>query len=130
MVTINELAPRTAEETYEAFRSLRETFKLEEFNFVLFYGNPTETEISWCPDCRTAHVEFVRYAKDYKGSARFHTIPVGSREEFNKDNPFIKNAPHLDAVPTLAIYRDNKVYLKLIDPTFQDVDHFAKKHKL
>ena len=128
MVRINELPPTTAEETYEAFKGLREAFKAEEFNFVLFYGNQTETEISWCPDCRTAHVDFIRFAKDCKGSAGFHTVPVGSREEFNKGNPFVGNAPHLDAVPTFVIYKNNIVYLKSIDPTFQDVSYFARKH--
>jgi len=58
------------------------------------------------------------YAKNYKGRAGFHTVPVGSREEFNRDSPFVRNAPHLDAVPTLMIYKNNIVYLKSIDPTF------------
>jgi len=56
------------------------------------------------------------------------TVPVGSREEFNRGNPFVRDAPHLDAVPTLMIYKNNIVYLKSIDPTFQDVSYFARKY--
>jgi len=130
MVRVNELPPKTAQETYEIFRSLRESFRSEEFNFVLFYGNPTDTEISWCPDCRTAHVDFMRFAKDYDGTARFHTVPVGSREEFNRDNPFLRDVPHLDAVPTLTIYKERIAYLKLVDPTFEDLAYLVKKYKL
>jgi len=130
MVRVDELPPKSAHETYKIFSNLRENFRSEEFNFVLFYGNPTDTEISWCPDCRTAHVDFIRFAKDYEGTARFHIVPVGSREEFNKDNPLIKDVPHLDAVPTLVIYRECIVYLKLVDPTFEDIAYFVKKYKL
>ena len=130
MVTVNELPPKIAEETYVAFSKLMESFGSEEFNFVLFYGNPTDREISWCPDCRTAHVDFTRFAKHYEGTARFHTVPVGSREELNRDNPFLKGVPHLDAVPTLAIYKERIVYLKLVDPAFEDIAYFVKKYKL
>ncbi|UCF58598.1 MAG: hypothetical protein JSV15_05900 [Candidatus Bathyarchaeota archaeon] len=66
----------------------------------------------------------MRFAKEYRGAARFHTVPVGSREEFNGDNPFIK------AVPTFAVYGKHIVYLKMVDPTFEDSVYFAKKHKL
>ena len=130
MVTVNELPPKTAQETYVTFSKLKESFGSEEFNFVLFYGNPTDTEISWCPDCRSIHVDFMRFAKEYRGAARFHTVPVGSREEFNRDNPFIKAVPHLEAVPTFAVYGKHIVYLKMVDPTFEDIVYFAKKHKL
>ena len=130
MVRVNELPPRTAQETYQIFSSLVESFRSEEFNFVLFYGNPTDTEVSWCPDCRTAHVDFTRFVKDYDGTARFHMVPVGSREEFNRDNPFLRHAPHLDAVPTLAIYRERIVYVKLVDPTFEDIAYLVKKYRL
>jgi hypothetical protein len=50
MVTANELPPKTVQETYVTFSQLKESFGSEEFNFVLFYGNPIDTEISWCPD--------------------------------------------------------------------------------
>ena len=130
MVRVNELPPKTAQETYEIFRNLRENFESEEFNFILFYGNPTDTEISWCPDCRATHVDFMRFAKGYEGTARFHTVPVGSREEFDRDNPFIKDVPHLDAVPTLVIYRERIAYLKLVEPTLKDLAYFVKKYKL
>ncbi|MFQ5758217.1 MAG: thioredoxin domain-containing protein [Candidatus Bathyarchaeia archaeon] len=130
MVKVNELPPKTAQETYEIFRNLRESFGSKEFNFVLFYGNPTDTEISWCPDCRGVHVDFMRFATNYGGTARFNTVPVGSREEFNSDNPFVRYVPHLEAVPTLAIYGDRIVYLKLVDPTFEDLAYFVKKYKL
>lgn len=130
MVRVNELSPKAARETYESFRRLKESFRPDEFNFVLFYGNPTEREISWCPDCRTIHVDFMRIAKDHKGTARFHTVPVGSREEFDEDNPFIKGFPHLGAVPTLMIYKDGIMYLKLVDPSLEDTNYFMNKYKL
>ncbi len=130
MVRVNGLPTRTALETYEIFTTLREGFRLEEFNFVLFYGNPTDKEISWCPDCRTAHVDFMRFAKEYEGNARFHTVPIGSREEFNKDNPFLREVPHLDAVPTLAIYKERIEYLKLVDPTFEDLAYLVKRYEV
>lgn len=130
MVRVNELLPRTLEKSYESFRDLRKSFRSEEFNLVLFIGNPTDTEISWCPDCRTAHVDFMKFTKDYKGLARFHTVPIGSREEFNMSNPFLSSTPHLEAVPTLALYRENVTYLKLVDPTLEDIAYFAKKHKM
>ena len=130
MVRVNELLPRPAKKTYESFRGLKESFRSEEFNLVLFIGNPTETEISWCPDCRTAHVDFMKFTKDYEGLARFHTVPIGSREEFNISNPFLSSAPHLEAVPTLVVYKENVAYLKLVDPTLEDIAHFAKKYGL
>lgn len=130
MVKVNKILPKSVRENYESFRSLRESFRPEEFNFVLFYGNPTEGKISWCPDCRPAHVDFIRFAKDYEGTARFHTVPVGSREEFNIDNPFLKDAPHLEGVPTLVVYRERITYLKLVDPTFEDLAYFVKKYNL
>ncbi|MFQ6064059.1 MAG: thioredoxin domain-containing protein [Candidatus Bathyarchaeia archaeon] len=130
MVKVNELSPKSAQETYEAFRNLRESFESGEFNFVLFYGNPTDTDTSWCPDCRTAHEDFARFVSEYGGTARFHTVPVGSREEFNRDNPFLKNVPHLEAVPTLVIYREGLVFLKLVDPSFEDLAYFVRKYKL
>lgn len=127
---VNELSPKTARETYGIFRTIREGVQSEDFNFVLFYGNPTDKEISWCPDCRTAHADFMRFAKEYEGNARFHTVPIGSREEFNKDNPFLSDVPHLDAVPTLAVYKERIEYLKLVDPTFEDLAYLMKRHKL
>lgn len=130
MVKVNELPPKTAQETYETFSNLRESFGSKEFNFVLFYGNPTDTEISWCPDCRTVHVDFLRFATDYRGTARFHTVPVGSHEEFNRDNLFLKSVPHLEAVPTLVVYREGLVFLKLVDPSFEDLAYFVKKYKV
>lgn len=130
MAMVNELPPKTAQEAYEVFKSLKESFEPDKFNYVLFYGNPTDTEISWCPDCRTAHIDFTRFARDFEGTAEFHTVPVGSREEFNMNNPFLRDAPHLHAVPTLVIYKDRIVYLKLVDPTFEDIAYFMKKYKL
>ena len=58
MVTVNELPPMTVQETYVTFSKLKESFGSEEFNFVLFYGNPTDTEISWGPDCRAIQFDF------------------------------------------------------------------------
>jgi thiol-disulfide isomerase/thioredoxin len=130
MDNVNKILPKNAKVNYESFMSLVNSSNAGEFNFFLFYGNPTDKEISWCPDCRTAHVDFVKYANDYKGIAKFHTVPVGSRKEFNKTNPFISGAPHLDAVPTLAVYRDRIIYLKLVDPTFEDIAYFVKKYGL
>ena len=130
MVRVNELPTRTVEKNYETFRGLKESFRSEEFNFVLFIGNPTNTEISWCPDCRAAHVDFIRFTKDYQGLARFHTVPIGSREEFNTSNPFLSSTPYLEAVPTLVVYRENVTYLELVDPTLEDIAYFAKKYKL
>jgi len=72
----------------------------------------------------------MRFAKEYRGATRFHTVPVGSREEFNGDNPFVKAVPHLEAVPTLVVYGKHILYLKMVDPTFEDIVYFAKKHEL
>lgn len=130
MVRVNESPSKTAQETYESFRNLRESFGSEKFHFVLFYGNPTDTDISWCPDCRAVHVDFLRFASEYKGTARFHTVPVGSREEFNRDNPFLKNIPHLEGVPTLVIYKEGIMFLKLVDPSFEDLTYFVRRYKL
>lgn len=130
MVKVNELPAKAARETYVSFRNLKGSFGSEEFNFVLFYGNPTGNAISWCPDCETAHTDFMRFANHYEGPARFHTVPVGSREEFDTRNPFLGSDPHIEGVPTLAVYKGNVTYLKLVDPTFEDIAYFAKKHKL
>lgn len=130
MVHVEELPPSAAQETYEAFRRLRESFKAEEFDFVLFYGSPTSTETSWCPDCRPAHVDFLRFGKGYDGAAGFYTVPVGPREEFNRDNPFVKGPPHIAAVPTLAVYKNRLVLLQLVDPSFQDLEYFVEKYEL
>ena len=130
MVRVNELPPKNAQETYEIFRNLMEGFGSEEFNFVLFYGNPTDTEISSCPDCRVVHVDFLRFATEYGGTARFHTVPIGSRREFSRDNPFLRSVPHLEAVPTLVVYKEGIMFLKLVDPTFEDLAYLVKKYKL
>lgn len=68
------------------------------------------------------------YARNYKGSADFHTVPVGSREEFNRDSPFVGNAPNRDGFPTLMTYKNNIVYLKSIDRTLQALSYFARKY--
>lgn len=130
MPRVIEVSPRSAKENYEQFRRLLEAFKPEDFNFILFYGNPTETEISWCPDCRQVHTNFLEMAKKYKGEARFLVVPVGSREEFNEDNPFLRRLPHLEAVPTLTIHNSGILFLKLVDPTLNDITHFMKKYGL
>ena len=72
----------------------------------------------------------LRFAKEYRGATRFYTVPVGSREGFNRGNPFIKAVPHLEAVPTFAVYGKHIVYLKMVDPTFGDIVYFAKNHEL
>jgi thiol-disulfide isomerase/thioredoxin len=130
MTRLNKIPPKSAKENYEQFQLLRKSFASEEFNFVLFYGNPTETEVSWCPDCRPAHTDYERFVQNYHGKAHFHTVPIGPREEFNANNPFVKNSPFLEAVPTLIVFRGSMTYLKLVDPKFEDLVYFINKYKL
>lgn len=130
MAQLNEIPPRSAKENYEQFQALKKSFVSEDFNFVLFYGNPTSTEVSWCPDCRPAHADYKRFVQNYHGKARFHTVPIGTHEEFNAENPFVKNNPFLEAVPTLMVFKQGIAYLKLIDPKFEDLAYFTSKYKL
>ena len=71
-----------------------------------------------------------KFGRDYEGTAGFYTVPVGSREEFNRDNPFVKGHPHIAAVPTSAVYKNRLVLPQLVDPSFQDLAHFVKKYAL
>jgi len=138
MKTVNKMSPATAKENYEEFTKMIDALRLNDYNMILFYGNPTMTTKSWCPDCISVYKNFMSFAKEYDGKARLFTVPVGTAEEFGEDNPFKANFPHLVSIPTLMIFQimehEGKTYkmpwLKIIEPSLEDIRYFAKKYDL
>ncbi len=138
MKTVNNIPPAEADVTYREFEKTLARLDPNYYYFILFYGNPTQTAESWCPVCVTTVREFVRFADTCNEKVRFLTIPIGTREELMKNNPFVTNFPHLYSVPTLVVTRivehkgkkfDMRM-AKVLEPTLEDFKHFAKKYGL
>lgn len=137
MKTVNNIPPAGVDETYREFE--KTLARLDpNYYFILFYGSPTETDKSWCPVCVSAVNDFVNFADTCNEKARFVTVPIGTREELMKNNPFVTKFPHLYSVPTLVIIRTvkfrgknhNMRLAKILEPTLEDFRHFAKKYNL
>ncbi len=138
MKTVNNIPPAGADETYREFKKTLAGLDSEYYYFILFYGSPTKTAESWCPVCVTVVGELLRFADTCNEKVRFITVPIGTRKELMKRNPFVIKFPHLYSVPTLVIirvveYKGKKFNMrmaKVLEPTLEDFRHFAKKYKL
>jgi thiol-disulfide isomerase/thioredoxin len=142
MVRVEKLKQSDPWGNYRSFRELLYTCSLDIPQVFLFYGNPTEKEVSWCPPCRIVHPEFMKLAKAYNGIADVYTIPVGTEEQWKptdlaRMNPFKSfYPPMLQAVPTVLVYKRierGKVikvveYLRKINPSTKFLREIFSEH--
>lgn len=137
MVQVNEITAKTADKCYQQFRELLYNSPLNIPQAYLFVGSPAGKKISWCPPCRKAHPDFMKFAKNYDGKGQFYTVTVGSKKEWipetwGEKNPFkVKTPPMIEGLPTMEIYirlqDDDKTKLRklvrVLDPRFDDINY-------
>lgn len=138
MVEVKVISPDNVRDVYRQFLKIINTSPLKVAQMILYVGDPTGDEISWCPPCRKSHPDFMKAAEGYTGNlAQLYTVPVGPEEEWvKKTNEFKMFYPHLETVPTVEIYIRFAVegqirrrqFGRLLRPRFDDFMHLLNKY--
>lgn len=89
---------------YKLFQDELTITKNEGKALFLFQGH------DWCPDCPPAVRALEELARNYNGDVSLCSVYVGTKDQWRKvrmserENAFIVNSPHLQAIPTVALY--------------------------
>jgi len=104
------------------------------YAIVLYQGE------GWCPDCTSAIEAFESIAGSVEeNDIEFYSVFVGSKKEWKRcidqvcslrDNAFMRNKPHLQAVPTVCIYKGNEGFVLMANLTVLSGNNYFDHKRL
>jgi hypothetical protein len=120
----------SASDLYQQFLDVWRGFRSKSWTLVLFEGSPEKGLYSWCPDCNVALIH-LRNFREKNRNAKLLNFKVGSRKEWESDeNPFRKDFPNLEDLPTLVLFFGRMDMMRIVAPREADFEFVASRARI